>query len=187
MEYKNQSLTKYLFDLSAKVDAPGGGSAAALNAAMGASLVSMVINFTLGKTRYSKYEAGLKEILRKSDKLKDDFLSLVDLDVLAYKSKDPRKAMDVPLMLARLCYEGMKLLAPLIRKTNVNLISDLAISAIFLESAFSSAYLNVDINLKMLSDKKLTGAINKELRLKAIAVKQMRAKLEEKVGKIIRG
>ncbi|MFH1191503.1 MAG: cyclodeaminase/cyclohydrolase family protein [Candidatus Omnitrophota bacterium] len=187
MEYKAQSLTKYLNDLSAKLDAPGGGSAAAMNAAMGASLLSMVISFTLGKLEYLKYEAELKVILIKSAKLKDDLLNLVDLDVLAYKSKDPRKAMDVPLMLARLCYEGLKMLSPLIKKTNVNLISDIAIAAIFLESAFSSARLNVDINLKILNDKKLACLINKELCWKAKLVKQVRAKMEGKAGKVIRG
>lgn len=187
MNYKTQSLAKYLNDLSAKLAAPGGGSAAAMNAAMGAALISMVINFTLGKQKYSKYEAGLKGVLRKSEKLKDDFLNLVDLDVLAYKSGDLRKAMDVPLMLARLCYEGMQILEPLINKTNLNLISDTLIGAIFLESAFSAACFNVEVNLKALNDKKLTIAVNKELRLKAKSVKQIRAKMEAKVGKIIRG
>lgn len=187
MEYKIQSLTKYLDDLSAKLEAPGGGSAAALNAAMGASLISMVINFTLGKPKYSKYESGLKVVLRKSDKLKEDFLSLVDLDVVAYKSKDSRKAMDVSLILARLCYEGIKIAVPLIKITNVNLITDTVIAVIFLESAFSAACFNVQINLKMLKDKKLACLVNKELRLKTRFVKQARAKLEEKVGKVIRG
>lgn len=187
MEYKTQSLTKYLSDLSAHLDAPGGGSASALNAAMAASLMSMVINFTLGKPKYSKYEAELKAILKKSEKLKDDFLNLVDLDVLAYKSKDRRKALDVPFTLARLCYESMKMAESLIEKTNVNLITDLVIAAIFLESAFTCACFNVAINLKMLNDKKLGYAINKELGLKAKLVKRARAKMEEKVGKIIRG
>lgn len=187
MEYKTQTLTKYLNDLSARLPAPGGGSAAAMNAAMAASLMSMVVNFTLGKPEYSKYEAELKVILRKSNKLKNDFLDLVDLDVAAYKSKDPRKAADVPLMVARLCYEGAKILPALIGKTNPNLISDLAVAAIFLESAFSAACFNVDINLKMLNDRKLIKAAGKELRLKAKSVKQIRIRTEEKVGKIIRG
>lgn len=186
MEYKTQSLAKYLNDLGARLPAPGGGSAAALNAAMGASLISMVINFTLGKPKYYKYEAELEAALMKSAKLKDDFLSLVDLDILAYKSKDPRKAMDVSLILARLCYEGIKIAAPLIKKTNVNLISDIVIAVIFLESAFSAACFNVQINLKMLKHKKLAPALSRELRLKTRFVKQARAKLEEKVGKVIR-
>ncbi len=187
MEYKTESLTKYLNDLSARLPAPGGGSAAAMNAAMAASLISMVVNFTLGKPKYSKYEAELKAALRKSNKLKNDFLSLVDLDVLAYKSKDPRKAADVPLMLARFCSEGAKMLPFLIKKTNLNLISDLAVAAIFLESAFSAACFNIDINLKMLNDHKLAKAIEKELLPKAKLIKQVRARMEEKVGKIIRG
>lgn len=187
MEYKNQSLTKYLNDLSAKLPAPGGGSASALNAAMAAGLISMVVNFTLGKPKYAGYEQELKDVLRLANKLKDDFLSLVDLDVIAYKSKDARKAMDVPLMLARLSYEGIKLLPALIKKTNQNLISDLAVAAIFFESAFSSAYFNVEINLKIISDNKLTKAVNKELRQKEKSVKQIRARMEEKIGKIIRG
>jgi len=187
MEYKTESLTKYLNDLSARLPAPGGGSAAAMNAAMAASLISMVVNFTLGKPEYSEYEAGLKVTLRKSHKLKNDFLNLVDLDVAAYKSKDPRKAADVPLMLARLCYEGAKMLPLLIKKINLNLISDLAVAAIFFESAFGAACFNVDINLKILNDHKLAKAINKELRLKAKSVKQIRAWMEESIGKIIRG
>lgn len=187
MEYKNQSLIRYVNDLSARVAVPGGGSAAAMNAAMGAALISMVINFTLGKPRYSKYETELKVILKKSDKLKEEFLNLVDLDVLAYKSKDFRKAMDVPFLLARLCYEGAKILESLINKTNLNLISDTVIAAIFFESAFSASCFNVQINLIALNDKKLTAAVNKELRLKAKSVKQIRVKMEAKVGKIIRG
>jgi len=187
MQYKTESLTKYLNDLSARLPAPGGGSAAAMNAAMAAGLMSMVVNFTLGKPEYFKYEAELKVVLRKSNKLKNDFLDLVDLDVLAYQSKDPRKAADVPLMLARLCYEGAKILPPLVKKTNRNLISDLAVAAIFLESAFSAACFNVDINLKILKDDKLAKAINKELRPKGKLIKRIRARMEEGIGKIIRG
>lgn len=187
MEYKNQSLTKYLDDLSARLAAPGGGSAAALNAAMAASLISMVINFTLGKPKYSKYQTELNQILKKSNQLKDYFLNLVDLDITAYKSKDPRQATDVPLMLSRLSYEAIKLLPQLIKKTNPNLISDLAVAAIFLEASFSAACFNIQINAKILNDSQLTKAINKELRVKVKSVKQLRSKMEERIGKIIRG
>ncbi len=187
MEYKTQSLTKYLNDLAAKLATPGGGSAAALSAAMGSGLISMVINFTLGKPKYVKYEEELKLILNKTEKLRNEFLNLVDLDVLAYQSKDPRKAMDVVLMLSRLSCAGIKLLPGLIKKTNLNLISDLAVAAIFLESSFSAACFNVEINLKIINDLKFARAVNKELRLNAKLVKQTRARMEESIGKIIRG
>ena len=99
MEYKNQNLDKYLDDLSAKLSAPGGGSAAALNAAMGASLISMVVNFTLGKPKYAAFDPELKKILAKSEKLRKDFLRLVDLDVVVYQN---RMSLAVYLLLFQL-------------------------------------------------------------------------------------
>ncbi|MDD5409786.1 MAG: cyclodeaminase/cyclohydrolase family protein [Candidatus Omnitrophica bacterium] len=186
MEYKNQAIVKYLDDLSAKLSAPGGGSASALNAAMGASLISMAVNFTLGKPEYTVFEPELKQILAKSEKLRDDFLGLVDLDVVAYQSKDMRKALDVPLMLARLCCEAAKLCPPLIKKGNPNLITDVAIAAIFFESAFVSACFNVEINLKGLDQKKLARGIRKELGQKVKIIQAIRKNTEAGVGKVIR-
>jgi formiminotetrahydrofolate cyclodeaminase len=185
--YKYTSIDKYLDDLSAKLPAPGGGSAAALNAAMGAALISMVVNFTLGKPRYARYENQLKGILEKSEKLRKEFLDMLDLDVAAYKSKNIRDALDVPFMLARLCYEGIKLCPPLVKKGNVNLASDVAVAAIFLESAFASACFNVEINLKSLNDGKLSASIRKELSHKRKLINKVRQKTEEAIGKIIRG
>ncbi|MFH0912785.1 MAG: cyclodeaminase/cyclohydrolase family protein [Candidatus Omnitrophota bacterium] len=187
MSYQNAVLKRYLDDLAAKLPAPGGGSAAALSSAMGASLISMVVNFTLGKPRYAKYENELKKILEGSDKLREEFMNLVDLDIIAYKSKNMRDALDVPFMVCRLCFEGIRLCPALITKGNVNLISDVAVAAILLEAGFASAYFNIEINLKSLGDKKLTASIRKELKQKDKAIKKIRAQMEDKVGKIIRG
>jgi len=185
--YKDSSLKQYLDDLAAKLPAPGGGSAAALSAALGVSLISMVVNFTLGKPKYAKYEGELKAIILKSENLREEFLNLVDLDVTAYQSKNIRDALDVPFMVCRLSFEAIKLCPALVKKGNINLISDVAVAAVLLESAFSSAYFNVEINLKSLADKKLTKSINKELVQKAKSIKKIRLQTEEKVGKIIRG
>lgn len=183
--YKEATLKKYITDLSAKLPAPGGGSAAALTAAQGAALVSMVVNFTIGKANYLKYEQELKDILELSEKLKDEFLNLVDLDIIAFKSKNIRDSLNVPFMVARLCYECMKLCPPLVTKGNVNLISDLAVAAALLEAAYSCAYFNVEINLKSLGDKKLAFSMRKELLKKDKLMKKIRQDTEERVGKII--
>jgi formiminotetrahydrofolate cyclodeaminase len=187
MEYKKQSLTKYLEHLSARTPIPGGGSAAALNAALGAALVSMVVNFTLGKPRYAKFERELKGVLDKFEKLREDFLGLVDLDVLAYKSGDPRKALDVPLMLSRLCCEAAKLCPLLVKKGNVNLISDVGVAAVFFESAFAAACFNVQINLKAMKQDAFARKVNKELNQKRKLIEKARRETEAGVGKIIRG
>lgn len=187
MKYKTQSLNKYLNDLAAKLPAPGGGSAAALNAAMGASLVSMVVNFTLGKPGYAVYRKELKKILVKSERLRKHFLELVDLDVLAYQSKDLRQALATPLRLARLCCQAAQLCPPLIKKGNLNLIIDVAVAAVLLESAFVSACFNVEINLRSLADIKLAQEVKRELyQLRKIILK-IRKNTEDGVGKVIRG
>jgi len=186
MNYKDESIKKYLGDLAARLPAPGGGSAAALTAGLGASLISMVVNFSIGKPKYVKSDKELKSILEKSEKLRGEFLRLMDLDAVAYQSKKIRDALNVPFMVCRLCFEGMKLCAPLVTHGNVNLISDVAIAAILLESGFASAYLNVEVNLQLLGDKKLTQAINKELAQKEKSVRKTRQETEESVGKIIR-
>lgn len=185
--YRDESLKKYLDDLAAKLSAPGGGSAAAMNAGMGAALISMVANFTLGNPKYAQYESELKAILGKSEKLRGEFLDLVDLDVKAYQSKNLRDALDVPLKVCRLCSEGILLCLPLIDKGNANLISDVAVAAVFLESAFSGGRFNVEINLKSLDDKESANSIRGELDLKEKSIKQIRQEAEVKIGKIIRG
>jgi len=183
--YKNRAIKVYLDDLAAKLPAPGGGSAGAFNAAMAAALISMVVNFTLGKPKYKKYEKELKEILSKSESLRREFLNLVDLDVVAYKSKNMRDALNIPFMAARLSFEGIKLCPQLIRKCNLNLITDVATAAIFFEAGFASACFNVEINLKSLGDKKLAKAIMGELGKKNKQIKKIRSETEKKVGEII--
>lgn len=185
--YKDSSLNLYLDDLAAKLPAPGGGSAAALTAALGQALASMVINFTIGKPKYAQFEKDLILELEKSEKLRREFLDLVDRDVEAYNSKDPRKALDIPVMVARLCFEGIKILPELIKKGNRNLISDVAVAAQLLESAFSAALVNVEINLKFIVDEKLARELRKELSEKSKLVNKIRQETEVQVGKIIRG
>lgn len=185
--YTDKTLKKYLDDLSARMPAPGGGSAAALAAGLGASLISMVANFTLGNPKYAKFDSLIRNILNQSEKLRVEFLNLVDLDVQAFRSKNLRSSLDVPLMACRLCFEAIKLCPPLITKGNKNLISDVAVAAVLLESAFASAYYNVEANLKFLNDQKLTNAVRKEFIRKEKKIKSIRQETEEKVGQIIRG
>jgi formiminotetrahydrofolate cyclodeaminase len=90
-------------------------------------------------------------------------------------------------MTARLCLEGIKLCLPLAIKGNINLSSDCGAAAALFDGAFSAASLSVDINLKLLGDKRLTKQVRKELDRKAKIIKKLRAQTEAKVGKIIRG
>ncbi|MGE5197468.1 MAG: cyclodeaminase/cyclohydrolase family protein [Deltaproteobacteria bacterium] len=187
VSYRKESLERYANDLAARLPAPGGGSASALAASLGASLIGMVVNFTLGKPKYAKFEKELRTILVKSEALREKFLNLVDADVQAYQSKNVKASLEVPLEVTRLCLEGMKLCPALIKKGNINLISDVSCAAVFLESAFAGARINVEINLRCLGDRNLTRMLRKELTAKEKMIKRIRTETEGKVNDIIRG
>ncbi len=181
-----ESLKKYLDDLASRKPAPGGGSAAALEAAIGAALISMAANFTIGNNKYKEFEGQAKEILRQSEKLRQKFMQLVDEDVKGYKKlgfayKMPKKtAVDekkraekmqeglkqatvAPVDICKCAYEAIQLCRGLVQKGNVNLITDVAIASAMLHGAFGSALLNVEINLKSLKDEKFIAGVREIL------------------------
>ena len=63
---------------------PGGGAAASLSAAMGAALLMMVANHTIGKKRYAEYEALNIEVLGKAESLLSSFTEGIDRDAEAF-------------------------------------------------------------------------------------------------------
>jgi len=182
----NKSLRKYLDDLAAKLPAPGGGSAAAFTAGLGVALICMVINFTLGKPKYARYNTELAKMLSMSERIRKRFLELVDLDVAAFKSKDINQALRVPLEVARLCSKVLRLCPSLVRKGNINLISDVAVAAILLEAGFSSALFNVNINLRYIKNRTRANRIIKELDKERSYVRKTRQGLEVRIDEIIR-
>jgi formiminotetrahydrofolate cyclodeaminase len=184
--YKNSSLKKYLDDLAAGLPVPGGGSAAALVASLGVALISMVIRFTLGRPKYAKYQTELKRMLAASERTRKRLLELVDLDIEAFESKKIEKAIEVPQEVARLCWEAMKICPALVNKGNINLISDVAVACALLESGFSSALFNVEINLKCLKVSPGKGKAVWELRKKKDNITRTRRGLEAKINEIIR-
>ena len=185
--YRKKAVEKYLDDLAAKLPAPGGGSAAAASAAMGVALISMVINFTLGKAKYAAFQQELAGVLSEAERIRNRLSELVDLDVEAFSSKDMQKALGVPVEIARLCVQAIEFCPALAEKGNRNLISDVAVAAILLEAGFSSALFNININLKYLGDVQKSREIRQELSEKKEYVAKIRKSSEERANAVIRG
>lgn len=154
--FKNYSLKKYTEVLASKIPAPGGGSAAALTAALGAALLSMVANYSIGK---SLNEQKIKAALKASEQLRKRFLELVDLDARAYlkfvqtrgaapakRAAARRKAREVPLEVCKLCYKAVQLAPVLVSYGNKNLLGDVLVSVELLLAAFNAARVNAEIN-----------------------------------------
>ena len=76
MKYVDKSLRHYLSKLSAKVPAPGGGSASALLGALGCGLLCMVANYTLAKKAFNGYKERAKRVLKESEKVREKLTEL---------------------------------------------------------------------------------------------------------------
>jgi formiminotetrahydrofolate cyclodeaminase len=137
---------------------PGGGSAAAYTAALGVALLSMVANYSVGKSSRS-VDRQLKKLLKANEKMRNRLLELVDLDAQAYlqvvktRKSAPavhRKALkaagQVPLEVSKICYHAVQQAPFLVAKGNKYLLSDVEVAVEFLLAAFHSAMTNVRVN-----------------------------------------
>ena len=78
------SFEDLLAEISSSSPAPGGGSVAALSGCLGASLVSMACNLSIGKKKYKDVEKEMEEVLYESEEIGKDLLELSREDVEAF-------------------------------------------------------------------------------------------------------
>ena len=169
------SVREYLDAAASRLPAPGGGSVSALAGALGAAMVSMVANFTVGKKKYEDVQEEAVNILSESERWRLRLAELVDEDIKAYTrvssaSSLPREtdeekkerqvaiaqatkeAVAIPLEIAECCFRVLQLCVRLVDIGNKNLISDVGVAVCFAESALRGANLNVEVNLAYLKD-----------------------------------
>ena len=185
-QIKGTALEPFLDQLASSAATPGGGSAAAIIGAMGAALVSMVCNLTIGKKKYADVEGELKDVLAKTEMLRKKLTAMIQDDVKAFdavmgaygmpKETDADKtardkaiqaalklATDVPLACARAAREVIDLAAIASDKGNLNVISDAGVGVLAGYAALRSAALHVFTNARMITDKTFAEAKLKEL------------------------
>jgi formiminotetrahydrofolate cyclodeaminase len=78
------SLSQFADEVASGNPTPGGGAAAALAGALGASLVSMVCHFTVGREKFAAVEDQVQSVLKQADDARGRFLAAVDADAQAY-------------------------------------------------------------------------------------------------------
>jgi len=174
--YINKNIKVYLDDLAAKKPVPGGGSAAALSAAIGTGLLSMVANYTVNNPAYKACQDKMADMLVKTENYRLELEALVDEDVDVYsklleglkvsgKDKDKvealyKAALGPPFETCKIASECLRLCKTIAGCGNKNLITDVAGAAILLEGAFFSAKFNVYINMKYIKDMDYVGRIH---------------------------
>ncbi|MBU4362483.1 cyclodeaminase/cyclohydrolase family protein [bacterium] len=174
----DKKINNFLDELASNSPTPGGGSVAALAGALGAALISMVGNLTIGKKKYEDVEEDIKKIISSSEKLRYELSQLIEEDVKVFNNfmatyKMPKetedekkiraekiqesliKAAKVPLKVAYKCLDILSLSKEVAEKGNINVVSDAGVAVLMAEAALESAILNVKINLRMIKDEKV--------------------------------
>jgi formiminotetrahydrofolate cyclodeaminase len=176
-ELRNRTIDSFLDALSSANPTPGGGSVAALSAAIAASLGAMV-----GALATKKSDDPKLHVLGASfAELRERFTALASEDERAFEAvmaayripRDDRSrgtaiqaalrgAADVPLKTAR---DGVRLLSELLTLAPLGTkqsTSDAGVAALLARAAVEAAALNVRVNLAYLEDDSANAPLRKE-------------------------
>ena len=78
--FSDFTLSEFSDALAADTAAPGGGSTAAVVAALAASLAAMVARLTAGRPKYAPVEAAMQQVVTAADALRQHLLTLATRD-----------------------------------------------------------------------------------------------------------
>ena len=175
MKLAEMTVTQFADVLASDAPAPGGGSTAALEGALGAALTAMVCRLTEGRKKYEEHQAFVVEVKEKATALQAQFIDVMDRDTEAFmvisnaygmpKATDEEKAArsaaiqaglvkstETPMEMMELAAQTIALTESLLGRFNTASASDLGVGALSLRAAVQGAWLNVLINIGSLKD-----------------------------------
>ena len=182
----DQKIQEFLDQLASRASTPGGGSAAGLMGAMGAALIGMVCNLTLGKEKHAAVADEMALVLAEAEQLRERLTQAIAADVAAFdavmaaygmaKDTEDEKlarteavqsalvlATEAPMDCARLSARVIALSEPVAERGNPNVISDAGVAVMAGWAALKSAALNVYVNAGVIKDRAFAEARLAEL------------------------
>jgi formiminotetrahydrofolate cyclodeaminase len=185
--YSAMTLLDLLDAFASNEPVPGGGSAAALAGAVGASLLVMVAGLPKTRTGTPEEAADLAEASVRLRTLRDELAALVQQDSDAYAAvvdamrlpkataaeKEARRgaietamrqATDTPLETMRCCQQALRGAIVVAANGNRKAATDTAIGVELLLAGLRGAGLNVDVNIDSGSDASFASRVAEERR-----------------------
>ena len=199
--FAEMTIRDFLKETASSKAVPGGGSAAALSAALAASLVEMVAGLTMGRKGFEDVDEQMKSIAASASVLKEQCCLSIDKDTGAYsrvidayrmpkgsqQEIEDRKlaiqsalkdAAQVPLETAKFAYQIMDFAGTAAMRGNPNAVSDGLVAALLARTAVMAGIYNVKINLNSISDGKFIDDLQNQ-------IKQLKEKIVTKEKEII--
>ncbi len=173
----NMSTRKFIEAVNARTSAPGGGSASAAIAAIGAGLGAMVVKLTYGVRKFEHLEDRLRRIIPGLHAAALGLIPMIDADTNAFndyveamrlpQGNDAekkhraeqmelglKKAIEVPLQTMRIGDKAWENMLEAAKIGNIASKSDVQVGARALEVGIWGAYQNVMINVGGIKDGK---------------------------------
>lgn len=177
MKLQDLLLKEFLEKTAAKEPVPGGGSSAALNAAMATALTEMVANLTIGRKKYADADERMREIAAVMSAQRSRFLEDIDRDAEAYRQvmeayrlpketekeqqlrdatiqKATKEASLIPMEVAESVFSLLETMLETLQRGNPNAATDGLVGLMNCRTAILSALLNVRVNLGGIRDEK---------------------------------
>ena len=197
-------LRRFCNETLSDTPAPGGGSVAALMGALGVSLGGMVANLSAGKRGWEEKLRYFSDWAVKAQRLKDEMLSLVDEDTIAFnkvmaafglpkgtaKEKSARSAAieaanklaaEVPLRVMQTAAKAYDLLAEMAARGNPASISDVGVGLLAVHACIEGAGMNVRINVANLKEEKAKTSLSNKVQ---VFTEESEARFKE-IGKLV--
>lgn len=200
MKLKDMTVAEFINATNSKAPVPGGGSIAALNAALSAALIAMVAGLTLDSPKYAAVHEKMQAIKTEADALQAQFTRYIDEDseafdqvMAAFKlpkgTEEEQKARSaaiqaayktaasVPFAVATSANRLLALANEVILHGNQSALSDCAVATLNARSAVMGAFYNVKINLTSIKDQQFV----QELTTKMVEIESALPTLEHTV------
>lgn len=203
--FRDLTIEEFTGRLASSDPVPGGGSASAVAAALGASLVVMVASLTTGRPKYVEHEAMLGWAAETGRRLSTALLDIADEDADAYggyaaalkmprdteeqvaartaaMQEAARRAAEVPLSCVEACLELVQAAEALAGRSNPHASSDVDVAALLGEAAARGAAANVLINLPSTGDPELEGEMTQKVTELLAAIEDLASQTHQAIG-----
>lgn len=175
MRTAEQTIEAFCSQLAAGTPTPGGGAAAAVAGAMGASLVAMAAGLTVGREKFAAVQDEMTHVLEAGQREASALLACADEDQAAFnevmaafslpKGSDEEKkarsqaiqqgyqaAARAPLAAMEHCLVVMRHALTAASMANPNVVSDAYVGFLTASAGFEGSLWNVAINLGSIKD-----------------------------------
>jgi glutamate formiminotransferase / formiminotetrahydrofolate cyclodeaminase len=188
------SVRQFIEDIASRSSAPGGGSASAAIAAIGAGLGSMAGKLTLGVRKFEDVDSKMRKIILPLHEASNALIPMIDADTNAFNyyvkalglpketleekefrdkkmQQGLKKAIEIPLSTMQTADSAWDAMIQVAQYGNIASKSDIEVGAKALQTGIWGAYKNVMINMKDIQDKKYknkTIKLAKDINLRAV-------------------